>query len=79
MEGGVAAWTLIRGRAEGGVRQQLANIWRSRQRCRPMVLGNTAAGERALCEGSSGPLGAFGGGYGRCWGVVVSQAEDDLG
>lgn len=44
-----------------------------------MVLGNTAAGERALCEGSSGPLGAFGGGYGRCWGVVVSQAEDDLG
>lgn len=43
-----------------------------------MVQGNAAAGERLLCETSPDRLGALGGGYGRCWGVVVSQAEGDL-
>lgn len=43
-----------------------------------MVWGNAAAGGRPLCESSPGLLGALGGGYGRCWGVVVSQAEGNL-
>lgn len=41
-----------------------------------MVQGNAAAGEGPLCESSPDLLGALGGG--RCWGVVVSQAEGDL-